>query len=322
VFGITADDQAELYLSTTENWLHKSKIASIPKNSRVTTYPYVYDQFSSQLSDSITLVEGGRYYIEVLQKNQDGANFWAVRVDVPAAVDTYGNTIADATTYNSIPPQFMARSSQGPGDLWRPDNEIVLYHNQDAGTPPLPDVAVLSPPVTAGNQYPYIYGLTMPKGSACKHCALAWSYAGQQYSCADIVIFSHDEDILVTFTFQLPDSSTSPMLPDSFKTRFFNIFTSANGFVEGQTVFFNLPDAFTVHGDTYKASVSIGNSLTYTASDLTAMIAATSETDLTAAFVHEVVNVDYQAAGAPFTASPSVMGTTVLAAGAAMYQLL
>lgn len=69
VFWISADDMAELYLSTNDSPANKRKIAY------QTAYSYAreWDKYSSQKSVSINLTAGKKYYIEVLHK-QDGSN--------------------------------------------------------------------------------------------------------------------------------------------------------------------------------------------------------------------------------------------------------
>jgi N-acetylneuraminic acid mutarotase len=81
-FYIAGDDQAALFLSTDENPANKTLIAynSTPVGFRA------YTTFPTQLSKSIQLVKGVRYYIETLHKQSSGANHLSVSWVLPNGV--------------------------------------------------------------------------------------------------------------------------------------------------------------------------------------------------------------------------------------------
>ncbi|MBA3684569.1 MAG: right-handed parallel beta-helix repeat-containing protein [Planctomycetes bacterium] len=73
-FWISGDDNCELWLSTSDSWGAKVRIATVPgwTNSRE------WDKYGEQRSATVTLQAGTRYYIEALQKEQDGGDSLAV----------------------------------------------------------------------------------------------------------------------------------------------------------------------------------------------------------------------------------------------------
>ncbi len=73
-FWISGDDQAELWLSTSEGADDKVKIAWHGE----WTEHHVWDRFSTQRSKPIPLVEGAKYYIEALMKEGTGNDGVAV----------------------------------------------------------------------------------------------------------------------------------------------------------------------------------------------------------------------------------------------------
>ncbi|MCJ8166737.1 PA14 domain-containing protein [Pontibacter sp. E15-1] len=78
-FWIAGDDDAHLYLSTSEDPNSKRKIAHV--NGWTTSRQW--DKYSSQESEKVTLVAGKRYYIEALQKEQAGGDNLAVGWQLP-----------------------------------------------------------------------------------------------------------------------------------------------------------------------------------------------------------------------------------------------
>jgi FG-GAP-like repeat/PA14 domain/Secretion system C-terminal sorting domain len=78
-FAIASDDQSELWLSTDAFPFNKRKIAFV--NHAV--LPRFYYVYSSQLSDSIHLIKGARYYIETLHKEGLGLDHLSVAWRLP-----------------------------------------------------------------------------------------------------------------------------------------------------------------------------------------------------------------------------------------------
>ncbi|MFD2999421.1 PA14 domain-containing protein [Pontibacter toksunensis] len=78
-FFIAGDDNAELWLSTTDSPSNKQKIASVTG----WTYSRQWDKYSSQKSASIRLEAGKKYYIEALHKEASGGDNLAVAWTMP-----------------------------------------------------------------------------------------------------------------------------------------------------------------------------------------------------------------------------------------------
>jgi hypothetical protein len=81
-FYISGDDQAGLWLSTTDNPLNKVLIAY----TEAATFFRQYYKNASQKSVKIHLVKGGRYYIETLHKESTGADHLSVAWVLPGGV--------------------------------------------------------------------------------------------------------------------------------------------------------------------------------------------------------------------------------------------
>jgi uncharacterized protein len=81
-FYISGDDQAGLWLSTTDNPASKVLIAY----TETGTFFRQYYKFASQKSVKIHLVKGGRYYIETLQKESTGGDHLSVAWVLPGGV--------------------------------------------------------------------------------------------------------------------------------------------------------------------------------------------------------------------------------------------
>ena len=73
-FAASGDDQAELYLSTDESEANKILVASVT----AWTGFRVWDAQPSQQSAAIPLVQGRRYYVELLHKENTGGDHWSV----------------------------------------------------------------------------------------------------------------------------------------------------------------------------------------------------------------------------------------------------
>ena len=78
-FWIATDDNGELWLSTDEDPANKTMIANVPGWSN----DYEWYKFPEQQSSTISLVEGQRYYVEVLQKEGGGLDNIAVAWQIP-----------------------------------------------------------------------------------------------------------------------------------------------------------------------------------------------------------------------------------------------
>jgi len=78
-FWISADESAEMWLSTDENPLNKQLIAF---NNRPTGY-LVWDRYNSQSSRRIELKAGERYFIEILHKEYTGDDYLNVSWEGP-----------------------------------------------------------------------------------------------------------------------------------------------------------------------------------------------------------------------------------------------
>lgn len=81
-FWISGDDNSELWLSTNDNPTSKVKIAFV---SDWTNYRE-WNKYPSQKSASISLIEGGKYYFEVLHKEGGGGDNVSVGWQLPNGV--------------------------------------------------------------------------------------------------------------------------------------------------------------------------------------------------------------------------------------------
>ncbi|GHA80328.1 hypothetical protein GCM10007389_38150 [Pontibacter akesuensis] len=81
-FWIAGDDNAELFLSTSEDAARKTKIASVSG----WTNPREWTKYSTQQSVQVKLEAGKRYYIEALHKENGGGDNLAVAWQLPSGV--------------------------------------------------------------------------------------------------------------------------------------------------------------------------------------------------------------------------------------------
>jgi hypothetical protein len=72
-FWIASDDRSELWLSTDADAAHISKIAEVSSGFGY-TYTYQWDKYTSQKSSLKSLTAGGKYYIEILHKQNATGN--------------------------------------------------------------------------------------------------------------------------------------------------------------------------------------------------------------------------------------------------------
>ena len=80
IFTVTADDGAEVYLSTDEDPLNKVKIAEIIG----WTGPTEFTKYPSQTSSSISLIGGQKYYVELIHKEGGGGDHLALYWQTPS----------------------------------------------------------------------------------------------------------------------------------------------------------------------------------------------------------------------------------------------
>jgi ELWxxDGT repeat protein len=79
-FWISGDDNSELWLSTDDNPANKTRIAYAATATKVNEW----NKYASQQSVGITLIQGRRYYIEVLHKEANGADHVEVGWQLPS----------------------------------------------------------------------------------------------------------------------------------------------------------------------------------------------------------------------------------------------
>ncbi len=79
-FTITSDDVSEFYLSTDENPTNKTKVAEVTGYTGVTEYT----KYPEQNSSAISLLGGGKYYVEVLHKEGAGGDHFQVYWQTPS----------------------------------------------------------------------------------------------------------------------------------------------------------------------------------------------------------------------------------------------
>lgn len=127
-FWIAGDDNSELWLSPNDDPSGKTKIAYAATATRVNEW----EKYSSQKSTVINLVQGQRYYIEVLHKEANGADHVAVGWQLPDG--TQERPIAgsrlipfDDATHAA---QFLTTNDYTPED---PGSDITVYPNPAAG---------------------------------------------------------------------------------------------------------------------------------------------------------------------------------------------
>ena len=95
IFAASGDDVVELYLSTDTNAANKSLIASV---SSFTAFRQWDANPASQQSAPIPLVQGRRYYVELLHKENTGPDHWSVAWKKPGE-----------TTFSIIPGKSLVQ---------------------------------------------------------------------------------------------------------------------------------------------------------------------------------------------------------------------
>lgn len=142
-FWIAADDEAELYLSTTESPARKVKLASVAG----TTQTNQWDKFTTQKSQDIELEAGKAYYIEAVSADNGGGDYVYVRWRLPDGNWEEGNPNIPIPQYRLLPYAVggtaVAYGSVGTenvnGQPWGiPPRYITLMQNNDPGLAGLP----------------------------------------------------------------------------------------------------------------------------------------------------------------------------------------
>jgi hypothetical protein len=86
-FWIAGDDNCEFWLSSDSSPAGKSLIARLNASGQWTNFRQ-WDKYSTQKSAAITLVQGERYYLEVLQKEGTGGDHLSIAWQEPGGVRT------------------------------------------------------------------------------------------------------------------------------------------------------------------------------------------------------------------------------------------
>jgi ELWxxDGT repeat protein len=131
-FYIAADDQAELWLSTSENPVSRQKIASVTS----WTNPKQWTKYASQKSVAVTLEKGKKYYIEALHKEAIYGDNLAVGWTVPGSSSIAvipGAVLSPANPGTNNRPPSLTIHSPYPNQFYvAPANVSVTASASDA----------------------------------------------------------------------------------------------------------------------------------------------------------------------------------------------
>lgn len=137
VFYLSADDNAELWLSTNNDPLNKTKIAYISDWAS----PGQYDRFPSQQSVAIRLEAGQRYYVETLHKEGNGGDHLSVGWKLPDGtlqrpiagtnLIPYTSTEASRPAPAPIAPQITIVSPVSNSSLTAPASTTIAANATD-----------------------------------------------------------------------------------------------------------------------------------------------------------------------------------------------
>jgi hypothetical protein len=124
-FWISGDDDSELWLSDNDDPGTKQRIAYVTGATKVNQW----DKYNTQMSAGVNLVQGQRYYIEVLHKEANGADHVEVGWQIPSGTlerPIPGNRLIpfeDASTSAAVFLTDHEFSVEEPG------NEMSIYPN-------------------------------------------------------------------------------------------------------------------------------------------------------------------------------------------------
>jgi ELWxxDGT repeat protein len=140
-FWISSDDNGELWLSSNDDPGTKQRIAYVTGATSVNQWT----KYSTQVSQGINLVQGTRYYIEVLHKEGNGADHVEVGWQLPSG-----------TLERPIPGNRIIPFDDASTTATVFSKEVMISQEQE------PIASVYPNPVVSGNQL----SITLPEGSA------------------------------------------------------------------------------------------------------------------------------------------------------------